>query len=133
MPNDEMTTEEFERFMATRSVRRNKFGAVRTDYGGRTYDSRAEADYAANLDLLIIEGKIERWEAQPEYQLGEDFKYRVDFLVTGRGGKQWVVDVKGVETPRFKQAKKLWKKYGPLPLHIAKKGGAVEIVQGAPF
>ena len=128
--NEVMTSEEFVRFMATPAAKRNKCGAVRTEYAGRVYDSKAEAAYAIRLDLLIVSHEIKRWVPQPEYMLGEDFKYRADFLVTGNDDSRWVVDVKGHEMSRFRQAKKLWKKYGPLPLHIVKKGGAVEVVKG---
>lgn len=131
--NEVMTSEEFVRFMASPSAKRNKrnkCGAVRTEYGGRVYDSKAEAAYAMRLDMMVIWDEIKRWEPQPIYMLGEDFKYRADFIVIGNDGSQWVVDVKGHEMQRFRQAKKLWKKYGPLPLHIVKKGGAVEVVNG---
>jgi hypothetical protein len=134
MPNDEMTTEEFEAMMSERAgkAKRNKFGAVRTQYNGRTYDSKVEARYAVKLDLLKSAGEIRSWIAQPTFKLGEDFTYRADFEVEEQSGKRHVVDVKGHETPRFRDVRRLWAKYGHCPLWIVKEQG-VEIIAGAPF
>ena len=94
MPNDEMTTEEFEAMMSERAgkAKRNKFGAVRTQYNGRTYDSKVEARYAVKLDLLKSAGEIRSWIAQPTFKLGEDFTYRADFEVEEQSGKRHVVE-----------------------------------------
>ena len=45
--------------------RRNKYGAQRTEYDGRTYDSKAEAEYAMRLDLRVRAGEIAGWGRQP--------------------------------------------------------------------
>ncbi len=42
------------------------------------------------------------------------------------------VDVDGRETPRFRMVRRLWPKYGQLPLHVV-HNGEVEIIEGAPF
>lgn len=44
--------------------RRNKYGAKRTEYDGRTYDSKAEAEYAMRLDLRVKAGEILFWKPQ---------------------------------------------------------------------
>jgi hypothetical protein len=131
--SDEMTAEQFIAFMEGRAnaAKANKFGAKRTPYGDRTYDSGAEARYAARLDMLKLAGDIREWTPQPVYVLGDDIKYRADFRVTGSDGRQWVVDVKGCERgTRFPMIRRLWKKYGPLPLHVVTKDGT-EIIEAA--
>lgn len=79
----------------------HKYRAKKKEYNGDVYDSTAEADFAAYLDLLRIE-----YERQPIITLQESFKdqhgtcraieYQPDFKI-GR----FYIDVKGVSTPDF--------------------------------
>ena len=96
--------------------RRNKFGAVRTEFDGQTFASKAEARRYANLRLLSKIGEIADLETQPSFPLvvnGQkvctyiaDFRYRV--VATGA---VIVEDVKGgpTATPTFKLKVKLLK------------------------
>lgn len=80
---------------------RHKFNAVRTETGGRTYDSKAEARYAEKLALLKASGDVLFWlEQVPFILLG--CKYRVDFQVFWAGGSVEFVEVKGMETAIWK-------------------------------
>ena len=102
----------------------NKYHAQRTQYNGEWYDSKAEAEYAAQLDC----NPSVQWRLrQVVIPLGQDFKTRVDFVV----GAMSVAahEVKGVETLEFAKVRKLWPKYGPFDLHII-KGGNVEVIHG---
>lgn len=104
----------------------NKFRATPTVYNGVRYSSKAEAAYAEQLDLLVREGAIRWWLGQPKFYLGDTAnEYRPDFLVVppSERGVPYTVDVKGVETPKFKRDAKLWKEYGPCPLHVVKRKG----------
>jgi predicted nuclease of restriction endonuclease-like RecB superfamily len=110
--------------------KRNKFGvapkAQRT-VGTRTYASKAEMTHAKKL---AADPTITEVVEQPRVPLGEDTVYKPDFLVIRLlAGEAFYVDVKGMETPEFKRNKKLWKRYGRLPLHIVKNGKVVEIVE----
>ena len=107
--------------------RRNKFNAVKTMYNGWKYDSKAEAAYAKQLDM---DDSVAFWLRQAGVDLGQDTRYRADFLVIESSGKIYFVDVKGKETAAWKRTKKLWRKYGELPLHVVKKGNTVEIIEG---
>jgi hypothetical protein len=119
--------------------RANKFNAVRTPYKGRTYDSKREAAYARQLDLEVEAREVLWWIPQVTVPLGEDDSLRVDFLVarwerfTAYPGVGAVavhaVDVKGVTTRDFARRAKLWRKYGPFPLHVVRKGDT-EIIAG---
>lgn len=97
----------------------NKYHAIRTEYNGIHYASKAEARRAAELDMLKRAGKIKWWIGQPRFFLGcPENKYVADFLVCEKDGTCHVEDVKGRETRKFKHDVKLWKKYGELPLMI---------------
>ena len=101
---------------------RSKFGNVRTEYKGETYDSKAEADRAKELDLLKAVGQVWCWYRQPVFHLGcPENTYRADFLVIDKEGVH-VEDVKGVSTAKFNHDRRLWMQYGPCPLWVIKKG-----------
>jgi hypothetical protein len=107
-------------------VRRNKYG-VRVDEAGKrarthngiVYDSQAEMKRAAQLDIELAAGVIRGWLRQTTVMLGvPENRYTVDFVVVGLDGVCWAEDVKGHETASFKRNKKLWARYGPMPLHV---------------
>lgn len=111
-------------------ARRSKYRAVRTVYNGRSYASKAEARRAHELDLLLKAGVILEWVPQPRFHLGcPENTYVADFDVVAADGGRWVEDVKGCETAKFRHDKKLWRKYGPCPLHVI-KGKHREIIPG---
>lgn len=99
-----------------RAARANKFGAIRTEFDGQTFASKAEARRYAHLRLLQKIGEIADLETQPSFPLvvnGQkvctyvaDFRYRV--VATG---EVVVEDVKGgpTATPLFKLKAKLLK------------------------
>lgn len=107
----------------------SKYRAKPTTYNGVRFASKAEAARARDLDLMLAAHTIAAWDRQPRYALG-DVRYVADFVVYDGRGNAWVEDVKGVETPRFRLCKRLWRKYGTMPLHIIRRGGKVEIVNG---
>jgi hypothetical protein len=74
---------------------RNKYGAKKT----RGYDSKREADYAAELELRsrASNGDVSHWHEQVGIQLRTSV-YKVDFLVFFKNGTHRYVEVKGVET-----------------------------------
>jgi hypothetical protein len=99
-----------------RTPRANKFGAIRTEFDGQTFASKAEARRYAHLRLLQKIGEITDLETQPSFRLivndqkvctyVADFRYRV--VATG---EIVVEDVKGgpTATPVFKLKVKLLK------------------------
>lgn len=126
-----------------RPKRGNKYNAVRSKslVTKRWYDSGAERDFADVLQAREADGLIAEIVAQPVIELGPEgeIKYKPDFqyweqkrLYPASGGygktRQVWVDVKGVETERFRIIKRLWKYNGPGPLEIVKRKG-----KGKPF
>ncbi len=104
----------------------SKYGNNPTEYNGRRYDSQAEAERAAELDLLLEAGEIHKWVAQPRYVLGDLAKinFTADFAVWNADGTVHVEDVKGYETERFRLIRQLWRAMGPAPLVILKRQGS---------
>ena len=92
----------------TKSV--SKYHNVKTEYNGIVFDSKKEASVYAKLYALHTAGKIINIILQPEFELQEGYikdgkkitrvKYKADFLVKYKNGRQEVIDVKG-----FKQDK----------------------------
>lgn len=108
----------------------SKYRNKRTEYGGRTYDSKAEAIRAEQLDWEKSAGLIREWTPQPAYHLGcPEHTYRADFEVIGKDGETWTEDVKGTETSKFRQDKRLWRVYGPHPLRVLKRGKETEVIE----
>jgi hypothetical protein len=108
--------------MKVKFARRQKYNATATEYRGWRFDSKAEANYARELDEKQGSGLVYMWLRQTPFDLGEDTRYRADFLVIETDGTIYAVDVKGVETQSFKKIKRLWEKYGKIPLRVIKKG-----------
>lgn len=99
----------------------NKYGAVKTRYKGRTFDSKAEAAFAYMLDCEHL-----HWIPQPPVWLGGDLWYRPDFYVVEQ---HTYIDVKGVETAAFRAVKKLWRGSGR-KLRVARhRRGRFEVVE----
>lgn len=94
-------------------MKRNKYNATRTEYNGRVYASKAEAAYAADLDLMLAAGAIREWWPQPAFPLPGGVRYVADFAVIRDNGTPCeIIDVKGVSTAafriKFKQAAELY-------------------------
>jgi len=117
----------------------HKYRARRTVVDGEGLASQAEARRYRELQLLAARN-ICRFYRQRTFALGcPENKYRVDFVVemvpeTDPGAMVWpshAEDVKGYETKDFKRWRRLWEKYGPMPLVVLKvkgKGWSREII-----
>ncbi len=107
-----------------------KYRSKPTIYNGVRYASKAEADRAETLDILIRCEEIAIWIPQPKFRLGvPENIYVADFFVVHTDGSYWVEDVKGYETPKFKRDKKLWKAYGPCRLDLIMRGRVKESIE----
>jgi hypothetical protein len=108
----------------------NKFNTSPAEdrrYLGRTFGSKAEMRYAHLLEWWVSEGILHTYICQPSTWLGvPENTYKPDFLVVPVGATPHFVEVKGMETGPWKRNKKLWAKYGRLPLHIVKARGAMK-------
>lgn len=90
-----------------------KYRAVRTEVGGITFASKAEAKRYSQLKLLEKAGEIKNLQLQPKFPLtatrGKTItkigNYIADFSYTENGGLV-VEDVKGFKTPLYRWKKK---------------------------
>jgi len=90
---------------------KNKYGAIKTEYAGVMYASKAEATRAQELDLLAKVGFIKDLERQVKFPIiingVKVFVYICDFMYTdNKTGLKVIEDVKGVRTAMFNLKKK---------------------------
>jgi hypothetical protein len=94
-------------------------------------------EYAKQLYCLRAMGDIKDFVQQPRLWLGvPENIYIPDFLVVPKESLDpYYIDIKGMETQKFRRDKKLWASYGWLDLHVIKKQGknfkTVEVVHGS--
>lgn len=110
-----MTVEEYKALRASKSKRKNKYGAIRS--GG--YDSKKEHGRACQLKLMERAGLISNLREQvvflliPSQTNGEGIeerpvKYKADFVYIDNATGQTVIeDTKGFRTPEYIIKRKL--------------------------
>ena len=99
----------------------NKYGAKKTEYNGRKYDSKFEAGIAAQLDLRMRAGEFLAWEPQYKVEMWAYNKHgekaikkthKVDFRIHEDDGTFTLLEAKGFETSDYLDRKrwllKLW-------------------------
>lgn len=88
----------------------NKYGAKRTEYNGKHYDSRYEATVAQELDLRLKGGdilsvepqyKIEAWAYRSDGSKAFLVKHKVDFRIQLKDGSYELIEAKGQETTDY--------------------------------
>ena len=89
----------------------NKYGAKKTIFNGRKFDSKFEAGVAQGLELRKRAGEILDYDCQYKVELPIYNKdgvvvmkknWRVDFRVHEKDSSFTLVEAKGVETPDYK-------------------------------
>lgn len=96
---------------------RNVAAKDQRTYAGRVYHSKAEAEYAAKLDLLIKAGTVTSWTPQVPIRLLVNGQYItkliVDFQVNYRDGSTELIEIKGMESEAWKVRRKLFRALYP--------------------
>lgn len=104
--------------------RANKYGAKKTEYKGRVYDSKGEAGLAGEIDLLVRGGEVVKVEPQKTFKLygvnGRHItNHRVDFLLTFKDSHQEVWEYKGFATEIWRIKLKLFEdNYPDIPYWV---------------
>jgi hypothetical protein len=84
----------------------SKYHSQWTEYKGVKYQSKREARYAADLDLLVKAKEIKGWRRQVSFDLIVNSvnicKYVVDFEVEFANGQKEFHEVKGFSTDLFR-------------------------------
>lgn len=92
--------------------RKTKYNSKKATYGGRTYDSKKEADYAQTLDWRKKLGEIRSWTPQVPLELRVNgvkiVTYICDFRVVMPDGSVEYHETKGFATADFKIKWKLF-------------------------
>lgn len=126
------TAEEYREFMEKgRKAPGSKMRNRRTPYNGREYDSKLEADTAAQLDLLVRAGLIRSWKAQESFELkapssgreSRSYNHRVDFMVFVDRFVFCLIECKGYETDRGKAKRALLEKQYEVRVHVIESPG----------
>ena len=93
----------------------NKYGAKRTEFNGKKYDSKFEASVAQDLELRKKAKDIKDYETQYKVEIWcyrenglPAFKvsHKVDFRVHHFDNSFELLEAKGVETPDYKWRRK---------------------------
>jgi hypothetical protein len=101
--------------------KKSKYNAVRTEYNGINYASKAEARYALLLDEAIKSGDLNFYLRQVGFDLPGKKRYFVDFVEFWENGDVKFTDVKGCMTKvsklKIDQVEDLY----PVRINIVKK------------
>jgi hypothetical protein len=90
-------------------TKKSKYNNVPTTYNGKRYQSKLEADYAAQLDMMKRAGEVNYWLGQVPFALEGGVIYKADFLILFADGHYEVWDSKGKRTAEFIIKKKqMW-------------------------
>lgn len=105
------------------TAKTNKYGAKRTEYNGKMYDSGFEAQTAHTLELrkrakdikdYDIQYQVEMWtyrehtlpNGQKEYRKAVQIKHKIDFRIHHHDGSFELYEAKGIETDDYKWRRK---------------------------
>lgn len=88
--------------------KKSKYGAIKTQIDGHTFDSKKEADYYIELKLKLKAGEIKGFCLQPTFILAAGLKYKADFIVFNNNGTSEIIDIKGFRTKEYITKKKIF-------------------------
>lgn len=99
-----------------------KYGAKRVENDGYSFASKGEASCYQFLKLRERAGEIKILQTQVQVRLSDaEIVYKPDFLIQDLStGEEIYIEYKGFETPEWRIKRRLWKAYGPGPLHVYK-------------
>lgn len=106
--------------------KKNKFGAIRTEFNGYKYDSKFEASVAAELELRkkakeILDYdrqfKVEMWAYDQNGKQAMKVSHKIDFRIHHKDGSFELLEAKGVETSDYKMRRR-WLETFWLPFNL---------------
>jgi hypothetical protein len=107
-----LPVQEYRVMILSKSDRKNKYKAKKTDYNGAKYDSKLEARVAADLDWRLKAGELIEVKKQVKIPLVVNgitiCTYYCDFRTVDKNGQVTYVEAKGMELPVFQIKKKLF-------------------------
>ena len=100
------TVEQYKEYQQ-KDTKKSKYGAVKTQIDGYTFDSKKEADYYTELKMRLQANDIKGFCLQPVFILAPGLKYKADFIVFHNDGTTEIIDVKGFKTKEYITKKKV--------------------------
>lgn len=100
------TIEDYKKYQE-KTNKKNKYGAIKTQIDGITFDSKKEAEFYCNLKLQVLSGDIDGFCMQPVFILAPGLKYKADFIVFHKNGHFEIIDTKGFKTKEYVAKKKV--------------------------
>jgi hypothetical protein len=88
-------------------VTKSKFNSKKTEYNGKIYDSKREANYAAKLDLEIKAGIVDYYHEQMPLRYIGGGCLKIDFIVFNSDKSVRYVDAKGKKTAMYMAKKRI--------------------------
>ena len=129
-----------ERFKKAAVAKRNKFHAIRCEdtlfpcLRGTVFSSKVERGYAHILAARLMAKEIHNLRFHPSYRIGPAGIHYLSDFEFAEDGKLVTVEVKGVETPRWKMIMQLWAVHGVHELRVVKRTPAglkvVKVIPG---
>lgn len=93
----------------------NKFGASKTEFNGRKYDSKFEAGIAEQLELRKVgkdikdydnQYRIDAWAYRSDGSKAFCIKHKVDFRIHHNDGSYELLEAKGLETADYRMRRR---------------------------
>ena len=109
----------------TNEGRSNKYGAKRTEFNGKIFDSKFEASVAQDLETRKLANDILDYDTQYKVEMdiyrsdgvkAMTVNHKVDFRIHHKDGSFELYEAKGVETADYKWRRKLLESLW-LPIH----------------
>lgn len=109
MSQEHWNVDDYKRYInGTKKTNKSKYGAIKTNVDGHTFDSKKEAEFYCELKLKLKAGAIKGFCLQPVFILAPDLKYKADFIVFNNDGTTDIIDTKGFKTKEYIVKKKVF-------------------------
>ena len=109
MKQEHWSIDEYKKYLkGNKSGNKSKYGAVKTNVDGITFDSKKEADYYCELKLRLQAKEIKGFCLQPTFVLAPGLRYKADFIIFHNDGSTEIVDTKGFKTKEYITKKKVF-------------------------
>ncbi len=109
MAQEHWNMEDYKRYISgAKNQNKSKYGAIKTNIDGHTFDSKKEAEFYCELKLKLQAKEIKGFCLQPIFILAPGLKYRADFIIFNNDGTAEIIDTKGFKTKEYIAKKKVF-------------------------
>lgn len=112
---EKLTLAQYNKIARPGMQRRSKYGNIKTEYNGKVYHSKKEADFASHLEYLKhaknLSERVVSVREQVPYNINikshHICTYFADFVIQYGDKRTEVIDVKGVKTAIYRLKKRM--------------------------